>query len=536
MSKVKVTFSNKLTESDPLVNPVIILGKLENLKQVPYDVIKAKLEPRVSEVVYQSALICMQPSPTDVCSLYLNMANIAALPKRCARHNAPSHANFITKLVRSTCLGVDENVVIVCERQDVLASACAVARAYPIYSRKTLKPASAANGTGGAAGNASPPTSATVRVEFILVDGGQDDVQPLSDNDLVCLEEICASVRSVARIVDTPCSEMNVKDFTQEIQQVASELGVACTVIEGEELREKGFGGIYGVGKAAVVPPALVTLSYTPPNATQTIAWVGKGIVYDTGGLSIKGKTAMPGMKRDCGGAAAILGAFRAAVKLGFSENLHAVFCLAENAIGPNATRPDDILTLYSGRTVEINNTDAEGRVVLADGVAFAQKDLKANIILDMATLTGAQAIATGRYHAAVLTNREEWEEYCLQAGRTSGDLTFPIPFCPELHLPEFSSAFADMKNSVADRGNAQSSCAGLFIFAQLGVDFPGSWIHIDMASPCHSGERATGYGVALLVTLFGNYSSQPFLQGMSSLAFDEVFEKFETCKKFKRN
>lgn len=536
MAKVKVTFANKLTKSDPLVNPVIIIGKLENLKQVPYDVIKAKLEPRVSEEVYQSALTCMQPSPTDVCSLYLNMATLAALPRRCARHNAPSHANFITKLVRSTCLGVDEYVVIVCERQDVLASACAVARAYPIYSRKTLKPSNASNGTGGSGANSTIPTSATVRVEFVLVDGGKDDVQPFSEDDLNCLEEICSSVRTVARIVDTPCSEMNVKDFTQEIQQVATELGVACTVIEGEELREKGFGGIYGVGKAATVPPALVTLSYLPPNATQTIAWVGKGIVYDTGGLSIKGKTAMPGMKRDCGGAAAVLGAFRAAVKLGFSENLHAVFCLAENAVGPNSTRPDDILTLYSGRTVEINNTDAEGRVVLADGVSYAQKDLKATVILDMATLTGAQAIATGRYHAAVLTNREEWEEYCLQAGRASGDLTFPIPFCPELHLPEFSSAFADMKNSVADRGNAQSSCAGLFIFAQLGVDFPGSWIHVDMASPCHCGERATGYGVALLVTLFGNYSSQPLLQNISSQAFDEVFEKFETCKKFKRN
>lgn len=536
MSKVKVTFSNKLTESDPLVNPVIIIGKLENLKQVPYDVIKVKLEPRVSEEVYQSAVTCMQPSPTDVCSLYLNMATLAALPRRCARHNAPSHANFITKLVRSTCLGVDEHVVIVCEKQDVLASACAVARAYPIFSRKTLKPTSTTNGTSGTGGTSTTSASATVKVEFILVDSGKGEVQALSEDDLLCLEEICSSVRTVARIVDTPCSEMNVKDFTQEIQQVASELGVACTVIVGEELREKGFGGIYGVGKAAVVPPALVTLSYTPPNATQTIAWVGKGIVYDTGGLSIKGKTAMPGMKRDCGGAAAVLGAFRAAIRLGFSENLHAVFCLAENAVGPNATRPDDILTLYSGRTVEINNTDAEGRVVLADGVAYAQKDLKANIILDMATLTGAQAIATGRYHAAVLTNREEWEEYCLQAGRASGDLTFPIPFCPELHLPEFSSAFADMKNAVADRGNAQSSCAGLFIFAQLGVDFPGSWIHVDMASPCHCGERATGYGVALLVTLFGNYSSQSFLQNMSSQAFDEVFDKYETCKKLKRN
>lgn len=133
--------------------------------------------------------------------------------------------------------------------------------------------------------------------------------------------------------------------------------------------------------------------------------------------------------------------------------------------------RPDDIHTLYSGRTVEINNTDAEGRLVLADGVAYAQKDLKANVILDIATLTGAQVrmkfheirtiifnnkrflskgIATGKYHGAVLTNNEEWEQRCIEAGKNSGDLLAPLVYCPELHFSEFSSSVADMKNSVA--------------------------------------------------------------------------------------
>lgn len=112
--------------------------------------------------------------------------------------------------------------------------------------------------------------------------------------------------------------------------------------------------------------------------------------------------------------------------------------------------RPDDIHTLYSGRTVEINNTDAEGRLVLADGVVYAQRDLKANIILDMATLTGAQGVATGKYHGAIMTNTEDWELRCLDAGRASGDLLAPIVYCPELHFSEFTSAMADMKNSVA--------------------------------------------------------------------------------------
>jgi len=211
--------------------------------------------------------------------------------------------------------------------------------------------------------------------------------------------------------------------------------------------------------------------------------------------------------------AAGILGAFYAAVRQGFDQNLHAIFCLAENAVGDRATRPDDIHTLYSGRTVEVNNTDAEGRLVVSDGVVYANKDLKADVILDMCTLTGAQGISTGRYHAAHLTNSADWEEKTFHAGLASGDLSFPLVYCPELHFSEFYSAVADMKNSVADRSNAQSSCAGLFINAHLGFDFPGTWVHVDMATPVHSGERATGYGVALLNTLFGNHINSSLLK-----------------------
>nr|CAD7449582.1 unnamed protein product [Timema bartmani] len=240
----------------------------------------------------------------------------------------------------------------------------------------------------------------------------------------------------------------------------------------------------------------------------------------------------MPGMKRDCGGAAGVLGAFFTTVKAGFTQNLHAVFCLAENAVGPRSTRPDDIHTLYSGRTVEINNTDAEGRLVLSDGVSYAQRDLKANIIVDMATLTGAQAICTGKYHAAVLTNNAEWEGAAVHAGKSSGDLVFPILYCPELHFSEFSSAVADMKNSVTDRSNAQSSCAGLFISAHLGFDFPGVWVHIDMASPVYVGERATGYGVAILSTLFGKFSNSEMLQSLA----EHTDLELPSAKKLKRN
>ncbi|KAL9894684.1 putative aminopeptidase NPEPL1 granny smith protein isoform 3-T3 [Glossina fuscipes fuscipes] len=470
-SKQKMTvdlkFNAKLTQADPHFKPVLIIGQLRHLNILKFSDIKLKLEPRVTEETFTKAVACLHPSPTDKISLYLDVATLAAVPLKCSRHNTPSRAHAITRLVKNNTLNVnEENVVIVCERSDLFASACAVVRAFPLYSRKTANnPNARVTNSDTDIKNANDNFGKTlVNVEFIVVEkNGTIARNELDAVDLKCLQEVEKAIRLTARIIDTPCNEMNVDNFVEEIKRIARELNCESTIIRGEQLRERGFGGIYGVGKGAAVPPALVLLSHEPKGAQETIALVGKGIVYDTGGLSIKGKTAMPGMKRDCGGAAAILGAFYAAVKCDFKQNLHAIFCLAENSVGPLATRPDDIHTLYSGRTVEINNTDAEGRLVLADGVCYAQKDLKANIILDMATLTGAQAIATGKYHGAILTNSEEWEVKSLEAGRKSGDLLAPIIYCPELHFPEFASAIADMKNSVA-----VSTCRSSFTILEI--------------------------------------------------------------------
>ncbi|KAG8447226.1 hypothetical protein GDO86_014621 [Hymenochirus boettgeri] len=482
MANVRLEFTASAGDADPQTRPVLVLGQLPNLQSLSWGDLTGKLNPRVTEEIWQAALSSLSPNPTDSCPLYLNLATVAAVPSRVSRHNSPSAAHFITRLVRN-CLpgGANRCILMVCERCEVFASACAIARAFPLFTRRS------------SACRRSDPKR--VVVEFLLT--GQNN-GPMEVATLKCLESATEGVRLAARIVDTPCNEMNTDHFIEEIKSVAVELGMNPTIIRDKELKDRGFGGIYGVGKAAEHPPALVILSHTPQGATQTIAWVGKGIVYDTGGLSIKGKTTMPGMKRDCGGAAAVLGAFKAAVKQGFKDNLHAVFCLAENSVGPNATRPDDIHLLYSGKTVEINNTDAEGRLVLADGVSYACKDLRADIILDMATLTGAQSIATGKYHAAILTNSEDWETACVKAGRKCGDLVHPLVYCPELHFSEFSSAIADMKNSVA-------------------------------------GERATGFGVALLLSLFGRASEDPLLNLISPLGPNDVTENPERDSKRRR-
>ncbi|XP_069846153.1 probable aminopeptidase NPEPL1 isoform X3 [Dipodomys merriami] len=444
MANVGLHFQASAGDADPQSRPLLLLGRLHHLHRVPWSHVRGKLQPRVTEELWQAALATLNPNPTDSCPLYLNCATVAALPPRVSRHNSPSAAHFITRLVR-TCLppGTHRCILMVCEQPDIFASACALARAFPLFTHRS--------------GASRRSEKRTVTVEFFLV--GQDN-GPVEVSTLQCLTNATEGVRLAARIVDTPCNEMNTDIFLE---------------------------------------------------------------------------TTMAGMKRDCGGAAAILGAFRAAIKQGFKDNLHAVFCLAENAVGPHSTRPDDIHLLYSGKTVEINNTDAEGRLVLADGVSYACKDLGADIILDMATLTGAQSIATGKYHAAVLTNRAEWEAACVKAGRQCGDLVHPLVYCPELHFSEFTSAVADMKNSVADRDNSPSSCAGLFIASHIGFDWPGVWVHVDIAAPVHAGERATGFGVALLLALFGRASEDPLLNLVSPLGCEEDAQEGAAGRDWKR-
>ena len=453
-------------ESDPQQEPVTIVGKAKNIRKLRFEQIERKLSPRVGKDVFEAAVASFGPNPTDSVSLYLNNAFLCALPNKASMDNAPSRPHALTKLIKGCTKpggAPTERVVVVCPKEDVFASGCAVVRAFPTYSRKTNEVSRAKTVAANAEGdheefaaevfihNRKVAAAKSVVVEFIVSNEENDSFDyEIPAADLKALKDNSVGIQMAAKIVDMPCNEMNTDAFVSVIREVGADLNCAVNVVRGEDLRKRGFGGIYGVGKAALHPPALAVLSHTPAGATKTVAWVGKGIVYDTGGLSIKGKTAMPGMKRDCGGAAGILGAFYAAVKQNFDQNLHAVFCLAENAVCDRATRPDDIHTLYSGRTVEINNTDAEGRLVVGDGVAFARKDLSADVVLDMCTLTGAQGTSTGRYHAAHLTNRRDWSQFCAEAGRNSGDLSFPLVYCPELHFSEFNSAVADMKNSVA--------------------------------------------------------------------------------------
>lgn len=408
---------------------------------------------------------------------------VAALPTRVSRHNSPVRADALTDLIKGVGgerVGV---LVALADAAHASAAAAAVARAFPLYSRKSKAP------------------ERHIAVALLAAEAGQAI-------DLERVRAVADGVRLAVRLVDMPPDDLNTTRFTELALEVASKVGARTQVLRGEALAEAGLGGIYNVGRAATHEPALVILSHEPPDASQTVCWVGKGIIYDTGGLSLKDRANMQGMKQDMGGAAAVLGAFQALASLGAPLRLHAVLCVAENAVGPKSVRPDDIITLYSGKTVEINNTDAEGRLVLSDGVAYCVRHLAPDAIVDLATLTGAQLVATGHRHAGIVCNDDDLEARLLRAGKLSGDLCHALPYVPEFYRQEFASKVADMKNSVKDRMNAQSSCAAQFIAEHLG-EYSGPWAHVDLAGPAWRDERGTGFGVALLVELFGQTSER---------------------------
>jgi probable aminopeptidase NPEPL1 len=404
---------------------------------------------------------------------------LGVLPDAVSRHNCPARSVAADGLLKAAALDEGRSAVVLCleERAHALPLARSVARSVPAFSRATKK---------------KPATVA-------LVAAGTDGRRvALSSFD----REVVERSRWAAWLADTPTADMHTTDFVRETRKAARGIPhLQVTVLSGDELLRRGLGGLHAVGRTAVHPPKLLLLRYRPPRARGLAALIGKGIVYDTGGLSLKVGGTMPGMKHDMGGAAGVVGAALALAAARHPGGFVAAAALAENAIGPDSYRPDDILAMHSGKTVEINNTDAEGRLVVADAASYVARRFAPDVLVDMATLTGAQLVSTGMRHAAIVSNREGLEAAAFAAGRRSGDLTFPLPFAPEIFQAEFRSQVADMKNSVANRTNAQSSCAAQFIHAHIeDLDLP--WLHVDMAGPASNGERGTGYGVALLATL----------------------------------
>ena len=404
-----------------------------------------------------------------------------ALRDDVSRHLSPTQSYEASNGLRGLIGGRGKTGVLFALRAgvDPAAAARALARVLPDYDRKT---GDSAHGE-----------------VVALLRNAEGDVQDADGQ----LGHVIASTRLCCRLVDMPPAELDTTRFEAEARAAAHGIAhVSVSSLIGDELLSAGLRGLHAVGRTAMEPPRLVVLDYAPPGATQTIALIGKGLVYDTGGLSLKiVGDRMLTMKCDMGGAAAVLSAFLELARSGVAVRVIAGLGMAENAIGPNAYRPDDVLTMHSGKTVEVNNTDAEGRLALADAASYIGRTYHPTVLIDAATLTGAQLVATGKAHAAIVSNDGDFEALTLRAGLHSGDHCLPLLWAPELMKPEFKSKVADMRNSVGDRMNAQSAAAAWFVWTHI-EDLGLRWVHIDLAGPSFLDNRATAYGVGLIAEI----------------------------------
>lgn len=318
---------------------------------------------------------------------------------------------------------------------------------------------------------------------------------------------IAESIYLVRDLVNDNADAVTPAHMIQIAQGLARALPkVTLTVFKKQRIAKEKMGLILAVSRASAHDPALLILHYKGnPRSKDNTVLVGKGITYDTGGLNLKittGFGSMETMKCDMGGAAAVLGTIDAAAKLGLKANITAVVPVVENAIGPHSYKPGDVYTSYSGKTVEIISTDAEGRLVLADALAYAVKHLKPTRIIDLATLTGGVDIALGSDFTGMMSNDDKLANALIQAGEDSGDRLWRLP----LHLPyrePLKSDFADLKNTGGRSAGVIKSA--LFLHEFIG-DIP--WAHCDIASTAYISDakaylpkHATGAGVKFLIS-----------------------------------
>ncbi len=300
---------------------------------------------------------------------------------------------------------------------------------------------------------------------------------------------LATAMTLVRDLVNTPPADLVPADLADEAARVAADCGLAVQVLDENELAKEGYGGILAVGMGSVHPPRLVRLEYTHPEASKTVVFAGKGITFDSGGLSLKPTKSMETMKADMSGAAAVLGALWAIAALRLAVNVVGYLCLAENMPGGSAQRPSDVVTIYGGKTVEVLNTDAEGRLVLADALARSEAD-GPDLLVDVATLTGAQTVALGSRTAGVMASDDALAAAVADAAKRAGEAMWPMPL-PEDLRKGLDSSVADIANVSADRAGGML-VAGLFLreFVPAGT----RWAHLDIAGPAYNDGGAYGY------------------------------------------
>ena len=317
---------------------------------------------------------------------------------------------------------------------------------------------------------------------------------------------IAAAVALARDLTNTPSARKSPDWLADAAAKAAAQAGLQCRIWAEAELEAAGFGGILAVGSGSARPPRLIELSYQPPGWETHVVLVGKGITFDSGGLSLKPNDGMKLMKTDMSGGAAVIAVMSALAGLGIRARVTGLVAAAENMPSGSAYRPGDVLTQYGGRTVEVLNTDAEGRLVLADAIAYANATLDPAVIVDIATLTGAARTALGTGIGALYSTDDGVADALLAAGQATGDRLWRMPL-PADYLDVLDSPVADLAHVA--RSGAVGAPAGSIAAALFLREFTGGrpWAHLDVSGPSRSssdeGETAkgaTGFGTRLLL------------------------------------
>jgi leucyl aminopeptidase len=322
---------------------------------------------------------------------------------------------------------------------------------------------------------------------------------------------VASAVHLARDLINTPSLVKSPAWLADRAARAAGAAGLDVEVLGPDELAEGGFGGLLGVGAGSPRPPRLVQLRYSPPAAAtgdgaavRHVVLVGKGITFDTGGLSLKPSGSMVGMKTDMAGAAAVLATMTALGALRCPIRVTGLMCLAENMIGGGAMRPGDVLTAWGGTTIEVLNTDAEGRLVLADGLAYAAGTLAPDALVDLATLTGAIYVALGRRTAGMFASDDGLAAELDAASKDAGERVWRLPLTEE-YRPAIDSPVADLANI----GRGMDVGAGSITAALFLREFTGGvgWAHLDIAGAARSDsddaeitKGGTGWGVRTLL------------------------------------
>ncbi|MDX1981379.1 MAG: leucyl aminopeptidase [Bryobacteraceae bacterium] len=320
---------------------------------------------------------------------------------------------------------------------------------------------------------------------------------------------ILAEAQNFAReLVNEPGNRMTPAVLAERAQQMAASAGLECELLGPDRMKQLGMGALLGVAQGSAEPPALIVVRYRPAEASSAahLALVGKGVTFDTGGISIKPADGMEKMKYDMAGGAAVLGAMLALAQLKPSVAVTAIIPAVENMPGSKAQRPGDIVTTFSGKTVEVLNTDAEGRLILCDAIEYAKR-LGATHMVDAATLTGAIVVALGHFNVGVFTNNEEFRNRLLASARAEGEKMWPMPLDDD-YKDLLKSSFADLQNIGTRWGGAISAAMFLKHFAD-----PVPWIHLDIAGTAWNDDKKaflakgpTGVAVRTFVNLAMNW------------------------------